>query len=78
MGQFSKVRTIRGSLEHISAFNPCINPISAEEAAVDDSLIQPDTGRGIHKDRKDSNSILLLSRDNIPNVSAEGFAGCKF
>ncbi len=58
MGQFSKVWTIRGSLEHISAFNPSINPISAVEAAVDDSLIQADTGRGIHEGRKAFNSIL--------------------
>lgn len=58
MGQFSKVRTIKGSLEHISAFNPSINPISAVEAAVDDSLIQADTGRGIHEGRKASDSIL--------------------
>lgn len=45
MGQFSKVWTLWESLEHISAFNPSINPISAIEAAVDESLIQPDTER---------------------------------
>lgn len=58
VGQFGTIWNIRGSLEHISAFNPSINPISAVEAAVDDSLIQPDTGRRIHKGRKASNSIL--------------------
>lgn len=80
MGQFSKVWTIRGSLEHISAFNPSINPISTAEAAVDDSLIQPDTGRGIHKSRKASNSILPYCTPagiKFPNVNAEGFADCK-
>lgn len=38
--------------EHILAFNPSINPISAVEAAADDSLIQADTGREIHKGRE--------------------------
>ena len=67
MGQFSKVRTIRGSLEHISAFNPSINPISAVEAAVDDSLIQADTERGIHRDREASNSILTAAHQQGEN-----------
>lgn len=69
VGQFSKVRAIRGSLEHISAFNPSINPISAAKAAVDESLIQADTRRRIHKGRKAFNSISLIpftSRDENP------------
>lgn len=45
VGQFNKVQTLGESLEHISAFNPGINPISPVEAAVDDSLIQADTER---------------------------------
>lgn len=61
MGQFSKVWTIRESLEHISVFNPSINPISTADAAVDDSLIQADTERGIRVGRKASNSILPIA-----------------
>lgn len=40
-----------GSFEHVSAFNPGVNPISAAEAAADESLIRADTGKGIHKGR---------------------------
>lgn len=41
-----------GSFEHVSAFNPGKNPISAAEAAADESLIRTDTGKGIHKGRE--------------------------
>jgi len=68
VGQSTKVLTLKESLEHVLAFNPGINPISLVEAAVDDSLIQPDTERGIHKDRRlpTASSLLVCSRDEIP------------
>lgn len=72
-----------GSFEHVSAFNPGINPISAAEAAADESLIQADTGKGIHKGREGFQQhppppTLLSSMGNIPPcVSVEGSAGSR-